>query len=231
LLAVINPTNDLPYTPAEGVTIANLFEVQAQTILSNDEATHQKVQAAIKTQTHFHFSCHGFHQWRQAMESGLKLAGKDELTLSTILGELDLTQSRLVVLSACETGLTDIRQPPDEYLSLPAGFLHAGAVGVVSSLWPVSDVSTALLMGKFYEYHLVAHQSPAQALRQAQMWLRDLHKVDLEEIFEDHQQMMAGQAETSKFISRLRRYVTMKTTSDYPFAHPHYWAAFTFAGI
>jgi CHAT domain-containing protein len=51
---------------------------------------------------------------------------------------------------------------------------------MVGTLWPVSDVSTALLMCRFYELHLgsAAGQpgplSPALALRQAQLWLAQL---------------------------------------------------------
>lgn len=63
---------------------------------------------------------------------------------------------RLVTLSACETGITDIRQSPDEFLGLQAGLLQAGAPTVVSTLWPVDDLSTMLLMERFYQ-NLLAH--------------------------------------------------------------------------
>ncbi|MCC0179852.1 CHAT domain-containing protein [Waterburya agarophytonicola K14] len=72
------------------------------------------------------------------------------LTLGEIFS-LDLRNCRLVTLSACETGLTDIKNLSDEYIGLPSGFLYAGSPSVVSSLWAVSDLSTTFLMIKFYQ--------------------------------------------------------------------------------
>jgi CHAT domain-containing protein len=72
------------------------------------------------------------------------------LTLDEIFS-LDLEQCRLVTLSACETGLIDFKNTSDEYIGLPSGFLLAGSSSVVSSLWNVDDLSTSLLMIKFYQ--------------------------------------------------------------------------------
>ena len=77
---------------------------------------------------------------------------EERLTLADVVARSDLGASRLAILSACETGLTDIRRAPDEYLGLPAGFLRAGAPAVVSTLWAVNDFSTMLLMERFYRH-------------------------------------------------------------------------------
>jgi CHAT domain-containing protein len=68
----------------------------------------------------------------------------------------------LVVLSACETGLYDIGNSPDEFIGLPGTFTALGASAVVGTLWPVSDAATALLMAKFYELYM-GKQVPPQA--------------------------------------------------------------------
>jgi CHAT domain-containing protein len=94
------------------------------------------------------------------------------------VSELKLDGSRLVTLSACETGITDVRYSPDEYLGLPAGFMQAGAPGVVSSLWAVDDESTKLLMKHFYQFHLHDRLEPSVALRKAQLSLRDNPKYN-----------------------------------------------------
>src|SRR5206468_2854281 len=60
----------------------------------------------------------------------------------------------------------------DEYIGLPAGFLYAGARCVLSSLWAVSDLPTALLMDRF-QRECDAGRSVAAALREAQRWLRE----------------------------------------------------------
>jgi WD40 repeat protein/CHAT domain-containing protein/tetratricopeptide (TPR) repeat protein len=84
---------------------------------------------------------------------------------------LALRRTDLVVLSACETGLGDIR-----YLEGAAGLTHAfhlaGARSVVSTLWKVSDEESAALMAAFWK-HLAAGADKATALQKAQIELLD----------------------------------------------------------
>ena len=94
-----------------------------------------------------------------------------KLTLSDLLVER-LEGSKLVVLSACSTGVTE-ESLTDEYVGLPAGFLYAGCETVVASLWPVDDECTTMLMREFYrEMRRLTNDAPA-ALRAAMLWLRD----------------------------------------------------------
>jgi CHAT domain-containing protein len=62
--------------------------------------------------------------------------------------------ARLVVLSACQTGLGagSLADVPagDDWVGLTRAFLSAGADRVLSSLWPVQDRATATLMDHFY---------------------------------------------------------------------------------
>lgn len=77
--------------------------------------------------------------------------------------------ARLVTLSGCGTGRGQ-EIPGEGVIGLARGFLHAGAVTVVVSLWNVEDESTAELMKLFYEQMLgPRHLRPAAALRQAQI--------------------------------------------------------------
>ncbi|MGH7999935.1 MAG: CHAT domain-containing protein, partial [Brasilonema sp.] len=89
----------------------------------------------------------------------------------------DFSQTRLVVLSACETGLIDFRNTSDEYIGLPSGFLYAGSSSVVSSLWTVDDLSTALLIIKFYQ-NFKDGLTVVRALNKAQTWLREASVED-----------------------------------------------------
>ncbi len=173
--ALQNPTKDLIFTDLEVNIISTLFNQKE--IIAKDKATKNTVTTHLKaSESHcYHFSCHGSFNPNNPLESALLLANKDELTLGEIF-ELDLKKSRLVVLSACETGLIDLNSISDEYIGLPAGFLFAGSSSVVSSLWTVSDLSTSLLMMKFYEIILDKTQniSIPVALKMAQNWLRNL---------------------------------------------------------
>jgi CHAT domain-containing protein len=137
--------------------------------------------------------------------------------MSKIMSKLELSASRVVVLSACETGITEVRDSPDEYIGLPAGFLQAGTAAVISSLWSVNDLSTRLLMEQFYKQLFGQHGNqalpPASALREAQLWLKSLsadeiRKVVGEDILVEEFPRMAGEI-----------------------SHPHHWAAFTISGV
>ena len=99
-------------------------------------------------------------------------------------GDLDLSSQQLAVLSACQTGITEFERVPDEVIGLPAGFLQAGVPGVVATLWPVSDRSTAVLAAEFYRLLLAERQDPATALRGARRFLRDATARDLAEWFQ-----------------------------------------------
>ena len=124
-----------------------------------------------------HFSTHGLLNSTHPELSGLVLSLFDEqgapqdgfLRLHDIYN-LKLN-ANLVVLSACETALgREIRG--EGLIGLARGFMYAGAPRVVASVWNVDDQATSTLMKRFYEGMLVNGQTPAAALRAAQlsMW-------------------------------------------------------------
>ncbi len=112
------------------------------------------------------------------------------------------------------------------------GFLQAGAPGVVSTLWAVNDLSTMLLMERFYRYHLKDEMPPAAALRQAQLWLRDVTAGELYERFDAESEDLINRFRMSAgFVSEQVDRFAAPNPDDRPFAHPFYWAAFTFSGV
>ncbi|BAZ25039.1 TPR repeat-containing protein [Kalymmatonema gypsitolerans NIES-4073] len=140
-------------------------------------------------------------------------------------GELifDFSQSRLVVLSACETGLIDFNNTSDEYIGLPSGFLYAGSSSVVSSLWTVNDLSTSFLVIKFIQILKSAtDMSVPLAMNQAQLWLRDATK---EELHKWADQMPLDSTRKRKIRSQIN-----KMTGEKPLNSPYHWAAFTAVG-
>ncbi len=235
LYAVINPEDDsnLIFTLIEGATIAQLFA--QPTVDVGRVGTKKRVLAGVQGRTYVHFSCHGSYDWNDPPASGLDLAD-DRLTLADLQqGEVNLSAARLVTLSACETGITDILQgSAEEYVGIPAGFLLAGAPCVVSSLWAVPDLSTTLLMERFYHNHLVDTMDFAAALQESQVWVRELRIGEVAAYAALCYRQSSQQEEEKKELLKWKKYylfLAQQHPDQRPFAHPFYWAAFTVNGL
>jgi CHAT domain-containing protein/tetratricopeptide (TPR) repeat protein len=125
------------------------------------------------------------------LRSGLALAGANTwlegdtppkeaedglLTAEDVTG-MNLLGTELVVLSACETGLGEVRVGEGVY-GLRRAFVLAGAKTLVMSLWKVPDQQTQELMEDFYE-RLLEGQSRATALRVAQLAIKERYPDEL----------------------------------------------------
>lgn len=235
-LAIVDPKRDLPFTELEVALIRPKFSTQEGLVLTGSTASLTATQTALAGQmansspTYLHFACHGVFNPVVPLESSLILTGEDRLTLSDLLDKLRLQDVRLAVLSACQTAVTDFRHAPDEAIGLPAGFLQAGVPGVVSTLWEINDLSTMVLMERFYARHL-AGLSPASALQEAQLWLQEVTASELAIRFEMERQKPDRERGVpyEQASAAWRRFVWMEP-DERPFAHPYYWAAFTFTG-
>jgi CHAT domain-containing protein len=249
LFAVADPTCDLAFAGHEVRAIASLFG-EPKTTLWQEQATKEATLTYAGEHGYVHFSCHGQYDWDEPSHSALLLAGslaKDEagrqginyeraLTLAEVEAGLNLDQTRLVTLSACETGLTEAIGPrAEEYVGLPAGFLLAGAPAVVASLWAVDDLSTAMLMERFYHYHLhgdpdSSTQGPlplVAALRRAQIWLC---KATVDEIDGYLAETRDREGSEASRLIRSGQNHDDSLEGARPFKSPYYWAAFAISG-
>jgi len=255
--AITNPTEDLPYSDMEVATIQKLFATNS-TVLQGKNATRSQFDHLIKslpTIDCLHFSCHGTFNYSEPLQSALLLAGslinappaKDNPAefLPTVDGRsidikecltildiflLDLRQTRIVTLSACESSLSDLKWRTDDFVGLSTAFLMAGANSVIGTLWTVPDISTGLLMAQFYRLIKAQIQEGlpgdvAMSLKQAQGWLRTCTLADIE-----IQLTSIPDSMRDDFAHDIQRLKRKHSVSDCPFSSPYYWAAFTAVG-
>jgi len=225
LMAVDNPDGSLTYSSDEVQAAMDVFN--DVTHLPGEKATVAVVKEKMQKAHVLHFSTHGRAGWEKAEQAQLKLVD-GHLILPDIFS-LNLNQTRLAVLSACETGIPGL-ELIDEMIGLPAGLMQAGVPGVVGSLWAVSDMSTAMLMARFYSLWRKEGCTPPEALRQAQIWLRDSTTIQKKELFD---LIIDNQAARMSANTALVFYehIAWNIPDARIFASPLYWAAFTYTGV
>jgi CHAT domain-containing protein len=92
------------------------------------------------------------------------------LTAEDVAG-WNLSNTELIVLSACETGISDI-VTGEGVFGLRRAFVLAGTLTLVMSLWKVPDEQTKELMIDFYKY-ILSGKPRAEALRNAQLAMKE----------------------------------------------------------
>lgn len=103
----------------------------------------------------------------KSLSSAKRSFDNDGIVTAFEVMNLDLTNTQLVVLSACETGLGKIENGEGVF-GLQRSFMQAGADNVLISLWKVDDAATRDLMIAFYQ-HLAAGNSMHASLKKAQL--------------------------------------------------------------
>ncbi|MFC4532843.1 CHAT domain-containing protein [Sphaerisporangium dianthi] len=225
LLAVHDPrpTALAPLPAASAEAEAAMTHFSGGLVVSGEGATRDLVLSHLAEADAVHFACHGRADVLDPLGSALFLAHDEPVTLADLLRVH--VPVRLAVLSACETGLPGLRAL-DEIISLPAGLLEAGSAGVIASRWPVPDLSTALLMIRFYDAWRRDGVPPAEALRIAQRWLRDTTNAEKTAYLAPD-----GPSGLPRDVARpLWRSLVHLTPDARSFTSPLQWAAFTYVG-
>jgi len=176
---------DLPGTAEEVTQIGRELEKQSMQVQTyiGENATEENIKKLNNPEI-LHIATHGFFVDDTAravspmIRSGIILAGvqnpeiknRDDGVLTAYEAtNLRLENTDLVVLSACETGLGEVRNGEGVY-GLQRSIIVAGANNLLMSLWRVDDAATAKLMTTFYR--LRARMSNTAAFREAQVELR-----------------------------------------------------------
>jgi CHAT domain-containing protein len=108
---------------------------------------------------------------------GKPIAGiEDGILTAYEVSNMYLSNTKLVVLSACETALGDIKGSEGVY-GLQRAFKIAGVQNLVMSLWKVPDAETAEFMQLFYK-NLFAKQTISQAFYNTQLVMKNKYRDD-----------------------------------------------------
>ena len=187
----------LPGTKIEIDAVSKTLKASAYTVTQfvQKDATEARLKA-VKGPALLHIATHGYFQPdaeggednaknNPLLRSGLLFAGASKTLSGEALPNLEsndngiltayeamnlsLEGTDLIVLSACETGLGDVRAGEGVY-GLQRAFQVAGAKALVMSLWKVDDAATQALMTNFYT-NLAKGSTKLKAFKQAQLQL------------------------------------------------------------
>lgn len=185
LLAVGNPLfnraqfpllGDLPSAAREAQKIKESYGRSRSLALIGEDATKTLVEAEMKRSDVIHLALHSIVDEESPLRSELVLAAggvRADLNETGVLQAYEIYGSRLpvtrlVVLSACETGVGRYYRG-EGIMGLSRTFIAAGVPLVVASLWRVDSDSTADLMIAFHRHRKTDNLSTAEALQKAQM--------------------------------------------------------------
>jgi CHAT domain-containing protein len=181
----------------------------------NEAFTAQSLTRNLDSYRILHIATHGSFNPKDITASFLLLGNGDRLPITDIANLNSLSTIHLVVLSACETGISGAGQDGTEISGISGYFLRRGAKSVLASLWSVNDASTALIMQQFYQTLSQTKLTKAEALQKIQ------------------QDFISGKLTTKQAdaIDRAggRRYIEGQPPIE-SFAHPYFWAPFILTG-
>lgn len=174
VMAVGNPAlgsfdTDLPLSELEAKSIKWVFpEVE---VIVREEATESRVTKNAPDYDILHIASHGQFEPENPLESSLFLSPDVENDGTLKVDEvfyMDLNAD-LVTLSACQTGLGEVSRG-DDIVGLNRAFMYSGARSIVSTLWRVDDMASAILVKHFYRE--LVQDDKAAALRKAQLLVK-----------------------------------------------------------
>ncbi len=147
---ITNIIDSLPYAEDEALSIAKNFK--NTTLFLRHQATETLFKENASKYGMIHIAAHAFFDKENPLNSAILLSADSKNDGVLTVSEIYQTKlnAYLVVLSACESGLTYVSRG-DELIGFIRALMYSGANTILSSLWNVDDKSTAYLMKTFYE--------------------------------------------------------------------------------
>lgn len=209
----------LPSSLAEAGAIHQVYGEKSKLFVGR-QASAQAFMQNCQTDV-IHISTHG-----SDFEGGrIYFAGGDSYLTANDIARLDLSKTRLVVLSACFTasgryfgryGTTSVRR----------AFMRAGASSMIATLWEVSDLGAAVLMQRFYTAYYRSGNAAA-ALDIAKDFLKNATAKQIDEDWKNmgFWRLMVDNGYRGEYMKM--RALFMQMPPDYkPFEDPYFWSPF-----
>ncbi len=224
-----DPRQHLPAAGPELRSIAQFFDSANVRTAEGGEAVSVFLRHQARACSHLHLACHGKGGVTDVSDALVALA--DRTITAEELAALPLRGSRVVVLSACQTAVQQFNDIPGEALSVSTSFLAAGTACVIASLWSVDDTATAMLMVRANEEMMLKGERPPEALRNAQLWLRDLSPEDELDFLAQHPELYTEWLRRLEAGDPVGRRGIAQSAETGRFAHPALWAPFVASGV
>ena len=159
--------------------------------------------------------------------SGIFLPSGELLSIEELLANGKRGTPNFVSLAVCESASYLSAELPSEFFGLPTAFLQSGAASVIGTLWEVTDGPSSLLMFLFYENLIVRQFGAPQALRHAQLSLRDMTIRELRQQLESWRD--AGHVSKSSHAQWVKD-IGDADCDEKPFSYLEDWGAFVHYG-
>lgn len=176
---------DLPSAAREANAVSSFYKLRR--VLLRDDAGEQSVKSEIEKANVAHLALHYVVDESSELLSGFPLAPEhvpahgqdnpDGFLQAYEIYKMKLPRTRLVVLSACQTGIEQ-QYGGEGVIGVARPFLVAGVPTVVASLWPIDTDASAELMINFHRHRTHDALTVTQALRRAQLEMargQDVH--------------------------------------------------------
>lgn len=156
--------DNLPFARQEAEAVSDVLNTSA---ILGSNVTREAVIDALPACSILHICGHGELSEKDGWDYGMQMAGGSLLTAADVFSSV--TSANLVVLSGCETGISEYATG-DELSGLVRSFLHAGSGSLIVSQWKVDDAATAELFRYFY---MILRERPnlrvMEAMREAML--------------------------------------------------------------
>ncbi|MEQ9233092.1 tetratricopeptide repeat protein [Coleofasciculus sp. E2-BRE-01] len=160
----------------------------------------------------------GANRWLEGKP--LPAAAEKGMVFAQDIAALDLWETELAILSACQTGIGDVKLGEGVF-GLRRAFAIAGTKTLIMSLWSVPDRATALLMNRFLS-NLRQGIGRRVALKEAQDYIRTITVKQLQE----SELGCSILAELENLLPQTRQL----SETDQPLAHSYFWGAWVCQG-